>query len=221
MHKQALKRQLALYLITDRHCLNGKDLEASVAAALAAGVSCLQYREKHLSDEEKLQQALKLKELAALHQVPFIINDSVDLALAADADGVHIGQKDISVTEARARLGAEKIIGATARTVAQAIKAQQEGADYIGCGAAFDTETKLDTEVIGRAGIQQICAAVAIPVVAIGGIQQGNIVELKETGISGVAVASGILGNERPEAAASALFEAVRQNLILKAGDLE
>lgn len=221
MQKHKLHNQLALYLITDRQCLNGKDLESSVALALASGVSCLQYREKHLSDDEKLQQALKLKALAELHQVPFIINDSVDLALAVNADGVHIGQKDISVTEARARLGAEKIIGATARTVAQAIKAQQEGADYIGCGAAFATETKLDTVVIGRTGIQQICEAVAVPVVAIGGIQHDNIAELRETGISGVAVASGILGVERPEAAAGALFEAVRQNLLLKAGDFE
>lgn len=196
MKFQFMREQLNLYLVTDRTWLGERSLETVVDEALGAGVTFLQYREKHLTDEDNITVAKKLKIIANAHQVPFVINDSVALALAIDADGVHVGQSDLEATKARARIGTDKILGVTARTVEEALRAEAAGADYIGVGAAFQTGTKQDTKTIGIESVKAICEAVNIPVVAIGGIHSGNILKLKGTGVQGVAVVSAILSKE-------------------------
>jgi thiamine-phosphate pyrophosphorylase len=196
MKFQFMREQLNLYLVTDRTWLGERSLDTVVDEALGAGVTFLQYREKHLNDEDNMAVAKQLKIIANAHQVPFVINDSVALALAIDADGVHVGQSDLEATKVRARIGTDKILGVTARTVEEALRAEAAGADYIGVGAAFQTGTKQDTRTIGIESVKAICEAVDIPVVAIGGIHSGNILKLKGTGVQGVAVVSAILAKE-------------------------
>ncbi len=208
-HKLFKAHQLALYLVTDRGCLKEKTLVEAVEEALKSGVTFLQYREKHLPWEARLAEASALKQLARDYNVPFVINDAVDLALAVDADGVHLGQSDVSPLAARKQLGPDKIIGVTARTVEEAKCAALEGADYLGSGAAFETGTKQDTRTIGPEGIRTICQSVELPVVAIGGIHEGNILGLKDTGIHGVAVVSAILAKSEPAQAVKALKKQV------------
>ncbi len=201
------KSKLLLYAITDRNLLKGRSLEASVDAALQGGVTMLQLREKNLGKEELIKEALEIKDICIKHRVPLIINDNVDVCLQADADGVHLGQSDGSIVEARKILGKRKIIGATAHNVEEAVRACREGADYLGVGAAFGSKTKLDARPIDVNEYQNICAAVDIPVVAIGGINDQNIQKLDGSGISGVAVISGIFGKTNIRQAASDLFD--------------
>ncbi len=199
------KKDMLLYAVTDRSWLRGQTMAQQVEAALQGGVTCVQLREKQLEEDAFLQEALQIKALCNAYQVPFLINDRVDIALACGADGVHIGQKDMCVQEARAVLGAEKIIGVSARTVAQALAAQEAGADYLGVGAAFQTGTKLDANAIAHETMQAICQAVQIPVVAIGGITCDNILQLAGRGVDGVAVVSALFAQTEITTAAQRL----------------
>lgn len=186
------KESYLLYAVTDRTWLNGRSLAEAVEAALAGGITFLQLREKELSEEAFLAEALQLRELTRRYQVPFVINDSLAVALAADADGIHVGQSDLDAAAVRAQLPAGKLLGVSVQTVAQAIQAEQAGADYLGVGAMHATSTKTDADIVSRATLQAITAAVSIPVVAIGGIDAYNIMELSGTGLDGVALVSAI-----------------------------
>ena len=184
---------LRLYAITDRRALPaGVTLAQAVVAALDGGVTCLQLREKTASAGEILALARTLLPLCRARRVPLHINDRVDIALAAGADGVHLGQEDLPLPEARALLGPDRILGATAHTVEEALRAQAEGADYLGVGAMFPTGTKTDTVPTSADTLKAICAAVSIPVVAIGGVNAQNLPTLAGTGIAGAAVVSAI-----------------------------
>ena len=158
---------MRLYAVTDRSWLRGRTLYEQVEEALQGGVTFVQLREKTLSEEEFLEEAKKIKGLCKKYRVPFIINDKVEIAIACDADGVHVGQNDMKAENVREKLGPDKIIGVSARTVEQALLAQEQGADYIGSGACFATSTKQDANVIDHEELKRICKAVDIPVVAI------------------------------------------------------
>lgn len=183
---------LRLYAVTDRSWLGTQALAQQVEQALRGGATCVQLREKELNDTDFLAEAKELKILCARYGVPLIINDNVELALKVDADGVHVGQEDMDARDVRNLIGADKILGVTAKTVEQAQKAQLAGADYLGSGAVFGSTTKPNAKPMSRELLQTICASVSIPVVAIGGIHRGNIASLAGTGIRGAAVVSGI-----------------------------
>lgn len=183
---------MLLYAVTDRSWLNGATLESTVEKVLAAGVTFLQLREKDLSDEAFLAEAKKIKPLAQKHHVPFVINDNIEVAIKCGADGVHVGQSDIVDKDVRALVGPDMILGISANTVETARRAEENGADYIGVGAVFGTATKKDAQAISVERLREICAAVSIPVVAIGGINEHNILQLADSGIDGVAVISAI-----------------------------
>ncbi len=199
------KEDLLLYAVTDRGWLNGRTLYEQIEEALKGGVTFLQLREKQLSPRQFWEEAVAVKKLCAKYHVPFLINDDVELARQVDADGVHVGQKDLDVRQARSRLGRDKIIGVSARTPEQARLAQAHGADYLGVGAVFHTGTKQDAAPISQERLKEVCASVTIPAVAIGGITKENIKELSGSGISGVAVVSAIFAQPDIEKAARAL----------------
>ena len=183
---------LRLYAVTDRSWLAGRILAEQVEAAILGGATCVQLREKALDFDAFLKEAVELAKLCHRHGVPLLINDSVEIARRSGADGVHVGQADMEAHAARRLLGAEMIVGVTARTVEQALRAQEAGADYLGSGAVFGTSTKPDARPMSPETLRSICRAVDIPVVAIGGINRDNLPALAGTGIRGVAVASGI-----------------------------
>lgn len=191
--REEIRDALRLYAVTDRSWLRGRRFEKVLQEALSAGgITCVQLREKHAAHEEKEALAREAQALCAQAGIPFLIDDDVELALCIGADGVHIGQDDVPCAEARRALGDQAIIGVTAKTLEQACKAEAEGADYLGVGAVFPTSTKQDTWTIDHEVLRQICAAVSIPVVAIGGITADNACELAGTGIAGIAVVSAI-----------------------------
>lgn len=190
------KKNMILYAVTDRSWLKEKSLANQVEATILGGATFIQMREKSLNIDDFLREALEIQEVCNKYNIPFVIDDNVEIALKSGADGVHLGQNDMSITKAREILGSEKIIGATARTVEQALKAEAEGADYIGSGAVFTTSTKTDTVPLSFENLSEICNSVNIPVVAIGGICADNIKMLKGSGISGVAVVSAIFSAE-------------------------
>ena len=186
------RKNLQLYAITDSHWLNGRTLYSVVKESLEGGVTFLQLREKELDEEHFLEEARELQKLCREYQVPFVINDNVDIAAAINADGVHVGQSDMEAGDVRAKLGPDKIIGVTAKTVEQAVLAQERGADYLGVGAVFHTDSKADAKEISFDTLKDICKAVTIPVIAIGGITEENVRELAGSGICGIAVISAI-----------------------------
>ena len=190
------KKDLLLYAVTDRSWLNGRTLKEVVKESLDGGVTFVQLREKHLDQEHFLEEARELKELCKEYHVPFVINDNVDIAVMMDADGVHVGQSDMEAGDVRKKLGPDKIIGVSAQTVEQAILAEKRGADYLGVGAVFHTSSKDDAEDVPFETLKAICEAVSIPVIAIGGITQGNVHELAKSGICGIAVISAIYAKE-------------------------
>ena len=161
------KEELLLYAVTDRSWLHGRTLKEQVKEALDGGVTFLQLREKQIDSELFLQEAQELKELCKQYQVPFVINDDVELALKVDADGVHVGQSDMEAGDVRKKLGKDKIIGVSAQTVEQAVMAEKHGADYLGVGAVFPTSSKDDAQVVDYESLKAICQAVQIPVIAI------------------------------------------------------
>lgn len=192
-----------LYAITDRTWLaEGETMADAVEQAILGGVTFVQLREKKMAGDELRELAVSVQKVCKKYNVPFVINDNVSLAVEIDADGVHLGQSDMELTEARRLLGADKIIGATAKTVEQAKEAQEKGADYLGSGAIFGTTTKQDAKPMTKELLNEICESVSIPVVAIGGINTGNVAELQGTKIAGVAVVSGIFAEKDKKLAA-------------------
>ncbi|MBR4519257.1 MAG: thiamine phosphate synthase [Victivallales bacterium] len=192
-----------LYAITDRHWLNGRTLASQVREVLEGGATMVQLREKTLGDEEFLAEAREIQRLCAEFEVPLIINDNVAIARQIGA-GVHLGQSDMGLLEARKLLGPKAIIGVSCKTVALAHEAEANGADYLGVGAVFPTTTKSDARELPRETLVEICHAVKIPVVAIGGITLQNVHELVGTGIAGIAVISALFSAPSPRAAAQA-----------------
>ena len=199
------KEELLLYGVTDRAWLNGETLYSQVEKALKGGATFMQLREKKLDEESFLKEAIEIKELCRKYNVPFVINDNVDIALEMDADGVHVGQSDMEALDVRAKLGPDKIIGVSAQTVEQAILAEKHGADYLGVGAVFPTGSKDDAEEVTFETLKAICQAVKIPVIAIGGISKGNVLELAGSGICGIAVISAIFAAKDIEEATKEL----------------
>ncbi len=199
------KEDLLLYAVTDRHWLKDETLENQVEKALQGGATFLQLREKSLDDDIFLAEAKEIQKLCKKYQVPFVINDNVDIALAIDADGVHVGQSDMEALDVRKRLGPDKIIGVSAQNVQQALLAQKHGADYLGVGAVFPTGSKDDAEDVSFETLKTICQAVDIPVIAIGGITKENVSELKGSGICGIAVISAIFAQKDIKAATKEL----------------
>ncbi|MBR5712254.1 MAG: bifunctional hydroxymethylpyrimidine kinase/phosphomethylpyrimidine kinase [Lachnospiraceae bacterium] len=200
------KEHLRLYAVTDRRWLGeGQALAQQVDAAIEGGVTFVQLREKNLKANELLAEAAALKEICSRRGVPLIINDNIAVAIASGADGVHIGQHDGDVAEARRLLGPDRILGVSAATVAEAIAAEAAGADYLGCGALFTTDTKDNTRPVTPELLSEITAAVSIPVVAIGGITASNAPVLRNTGIAGIAVVSALFAQPDITAAAQTL----------------
>ena len=186
---------LRLYLVTDEYCLpSGRNLFDAVEEALQAGVTLVQYREKNGPGKSMLEKSRKLIALCHKYNVPLLVNDRLDIALLSGADGVHLGQEDIPVAEARRMAGEDFLIGVTAHNVEEALAAEAAGADYLGCGAVFATHTKKDTVPLGLDGLQAIRQAVRIPIAGIAGITTENYQQVLATGADGVAVVSGILG---------------------------
>ena len=198
--------RLRLYAVTDRTWLRGGTLADAVAAALRGGATLVQLREKTLDPADLLSEARQLTALCRAHGVPLVVDDNVEIALAAGADGVHVGQSDMAARRARALLGSDRIFGVSAHNAAEALAAQADGADYLGCGAAFVTGTKLDAHPVSAETMCAVTAAVDIPVVAIGGIDAGNILQLQGRGLAGVAVVSGIFAQPDLTAAARELY---------------
>lgn len=191
-----------LYLVTDRELMSCPTVEECVERAIAGGASVVQLREKSCTSREFYELAVRVKKITAALNVPLIINDRIDICLAADADGVHLGQKDIPCAAARKILGRDKIIGVSAALPEEARRAELDGADYLGVGAVFSTSTKSDTRPVTPEIIRQIRAAVDIPFVAIGGINKNNIPQLYGLGINGAAVVSAVAAQQDIEAAA-------------------
>ncbi|EEG72950.1 thiamine-phosphate diphosphorylase [[Clostridium] hylemonae DSM 15053] len=188
------KKSLLLYAVTDRRWLKGSTLTAQVEEAIRGGATFIQLREKNLDEEQFLREAREVQQLCRSFHVPFVVNDNVEIAAAIDADGVHVGQSDMEAGDVRARLGHDKIIGVSAQTVEQALLAQERGADYLGVGAVFSTGSKADAVEVSHDTLKEICRAVEIPVIAIGGIGRENVDMLAGSGICGVAVISAVFG---------------------------
>lgn len=195
------KKSLLLYAVTDRTWLNDDTLYEQVEKAIKGGVTFVQLREKKLDEESFLNEASEIQKLCRKYDIPFVINDNVEIAKRINADGVHIGQRDMGAANVRAILGDNKILGVSAQTVEQAVLAEKQGADYLGVGAVFPTGSKADAEDVSYETLKAICEAVKIPVVAIGGISVSNVLKLKGSGISGIAVISAIFAAQDIESA--------------------
>ena len=190
------KRHMLLYAVTDRAWTGKQTLYEQVEAALKGGVTCVQLREKELDETAFLQEAKALCALCRRYVVPFIVNDNVEIAIACGADGIHVGQEDLAVGEVRRRVGENMILGVSVHTVEEARQAVRDGADYLGLGAVFPTSTKTDVEQMPNETLRAICDAVDVPIVAIGGINRGNILKLAGSGVDGVALVSAIFSAE-------------------------
>lgn len=199
------RQTMRLYAVTDRAWVGRQTLPEQVEAALKGGATCVQLREKELDGAAFLEEARTLAALCRRYGVPLIINDNVEVALASGADGVHVGQDDLTVEQVRRLAGDRLIVGVSAHSVEQALAAQAGGADYLGVGAVFATATKSDAHVLPRETLAEICRAVDIPVVAIGGIGAHNVEQLRGSGICGVAVISAIFAAKDIRAAAAEL----------------
>lgn len=204
--KDEIRRAMLLYAVTDRGWLKeGETLSGVCEKVLARGATFLQIREKDLEEGAFEEEAAGLKALCAKHRVPYVVNDSVKIALAIDADGVHVGQSDIRGRDIRAIIGPDRILGISAGTVEEALAAEEAGADYIGVGAVFGTGTKKNARNLSVERLREISNAVSIPVVAIGGINEGNLAQLAGSGVDGVAVVSAIFAAADPGAATAEL----------------
>lgn len=204
-----LKEQLLLYAVTDRTWVGRQTLLEQMEDALKGGVTLIQLREKDLEEAAFLREAIQAKELCHRYHVPLIINDNVEIALKSGADGVHVGIEDAPVAEIRKRAGKDFIIGATAKTIQQAQLAEASGADYLGVGAVFPSPTKKSAILITNEQLNEICASVSIPAVAIGGITRDNMAQLKGSRIDGVAVVSAIFSAEDVKTAVEQLKQEV------------
>ena len=206
--KEEIKNSMLLYAVTDRAWLKeNEDLTSVCKSVIENGATFLQIREKDLDEGTFEQEAEALKKLCAQYHIPFVVNDSVEIALDIDADGVHVGQSDIKGRDIRSMIGNEKILGISAGTIEEAIAAEKAGADYIGVGAVFSTSTKKNARNLTVEKLKEISESVSIPVVAIGGIGVSNIMELVESGVDGVAVVSAIFAAENPGEATAKLLK--------------
>jgi len=199
------KKVMQLYAVTDRAWTGEKTLFQQVEEALKGGVSCVQLREKDMPYDEFLKEAIEINSLCKKYNVPFFVNDNVEIAIKCGADGVHIGQSDMNCKDVRSLIGENMILGISAQTVKQAVEAEKNGADYLGVGAVFSTSTKLDADSVSFETLKSICESVKIPVVAIGGITEENILKLKGSKIDGVAVVSAIFASDDIESACKRL----------------
>ena len=190
------KRHMLLYAVTDRAWIGKQTLYEQVEAALKGGVTCVQLREKELDETAFLQEAKELCALCRRYGVPFLVNDNVEIAIACGADGIHVGQEDLAAGEVRHQVGDDMILGVSVHTVEEACQAVRDGADYLGLGAVFPTSTKTDVEQMPNETLRAICDAVDVPIVAIGGINRGNILRLAGSGVDGVALVSAIFSAE-------------------------
>jgi len=186
------KNAMLLYAVTDRAWVGKQSLYEQVEAAIKGGATCVQLREKELNDEEFLNEAMEISALCKQYGVPFFINDNVEIAIKCQADGIHVGQEDMEAAQVRQRVGNDMIIGVSVHSVEEALEAVKNGADCLGVGAMFSTSTKTDVDVLPKETLRDICAAVDIPVVAIGGISKNNMLQLAGTGVDGVALVSAI-----------------------------
>ena len=206
--KDEIRRTMLLYAITDRSWLKeGESLTDVCREVLDNGATFLQIREKDLDKENFEKEAAELKKLCEKYRVPFVVNDNVQIALDIDADGVHVGQSDIKGRDIRSLIGPDKILGISAGTAEEAVAAEKAGADYIGVGAVFGTSTKKDARNLSIEKLREICGAVSIPAVAIGGISRENVSELDGSGASGIAVISAIFGAGEPGKATGELLK--------------
>lgn len=202
----------SLYLVTDRGILNGRDIFKAVEDAIKGGVTLVQLREKDISSLDFYNIAVKMKALVNSYGIPLIINDRLDIALAVDADGLHIGQDDLPLQITRKLLGPDKILGYSVSNVEEAIHGQKGGADYLGAGAVYPTGSKSDAGIpIGAEGLRKIKESVSIPVVGIGGIGVNNIGEVKNTGVDGISLISAILGSQDIQSTSSMLIDLWRK----------
>lgn len=202
---------LLLYAVTDRHWLGDETLYAQVEKTLKGGATFVQLREKEMDYDSFLAEAKEIQKLCKAYQVPFVINDNVDIALAMDADGVHVGQSDMEAGDVRSKLGPDKLLGVSTETVEEAILAEKRGADYLGVGAVFPTGSKDDALAVSHETLKAICDAVSIPVIAIGGITQENVSQLSGSGICGIAVISAIFGQKDIEGSTRRLRSATEK----------
>ncbi|MCE5182909.1 MAG: Thiamine-phosphate synthase [Synergistaceae bacterium] len=210
------KNSLKLYAVTDRKWLKGSSLEEEVEKAVRAGVTMVQLREKHMEFAELVTLAKKIGAVVHKYNIPLIINDDIEAALASGADGVHVGQDDICASEARQKIGSSMILGVSAGTAEMALEAERCGADYIGAGAVFSTSTKEDAKIMSFDELKRICDSVSIPVVAIGGITEENIMELSGSGIAGAAVVSAIFAKEDVTVSSARLLTLIEKMLSSK-----
>lgn len=209
--EKEIKDSMCLYAVTDSMWLNGRTLPQVVEEALEGGATFMQIREKNMPYEELVKLAKEVKTVTDRYHVPYVVDDEVEIAKEIDADGVHIGQSDKALLEARKILGPDKIIGVSAQTVEQAVEAEKNGADYLGVGSIFTTSTKLDADDVSLETLRRICDAVSIPVVAIGGINRDNILDLKGTNVDGVAVVSAIFAAKDIKKDTAELLKTARQ----------
>ena len=186
------KKAMLLYAVTDRAWVGKQSLYEQVESALKGGATCVQLREKELDDETFLKEALEISALCKRYEVLFFINDNVEIAIKCHADGVHVGQDDMEAAKVRRKVGEQMLIGVSVHTVEEALEAVKNGADCLGVGAIFSTSTKTDVNVLPKETLCDICEAVDVPVVAIGGIGKSNISQLTGTGVDGVALVSAI-----------------------------
>lgn len=193
---KCIKKSMLLYAVTDQAWTGKQTLMEQVEDALKGGVTCIQLREKNLDKEIFLKEAIEMKALCNHYNVPFIVNDEVEIAIKCGADGIHVGQEDMEAGNVRAIVGENMVIGVSVQTVEQAMAAEKAGADYLGVGAVFNTSTKLDACKVSFDTLKKICESVSIPVVAIGGITKSNMMQLKGIGVDGVALVSAIFAAE-------------------------
>lgn len=205
------KKTMLLYAVTDRAWVGKQSLYDQVEAALKNGVTCIQLREKDLDADTFLTEAVALAGLCKQYHVPFIINDNVDVAIQCGADGIHVGQEDMFASDVRMRVGEDMIIGVSAHTVEEALEAVKNGADYLGLGAVYSTSTKTDVDQMSYKTLRDICEAVRVPTVAIGGISKENILQLSGSGVDGVALVSAIFAADDPGAAVAELLPLANQ----------
>lgn len=207
-----IRKGMLLYAVTDQSWLKeGQTLLSICEDVLSNGATFLQIREKDLDASAFEAEAARLKALCARYKVPYVVNDSVEIAMAIDADGVHVGQSDIKGRDIRSMIGEDKILGISAGTIEEAVAAEKAGADYIGVGAVFATGTKKNARNLSVEALKKISSAVSIPVVAIGGINSNNLMELRGSGVDGVAVVSAIFAAEDPGEATAQLLELARE----------
>jgi len=207
------KKNMLLYAVTDRAWTKNQSLYEQVEAALKGGVTCVQLREKALNEEEFLKEALEISVLCKKYKVPLFINDNVDIAIKCHADGIHVGQDDMKANQVREKVGNDMMIGVSVHSVEEALEAVKNGADCLGAGSVFSTSTKANVSSLSKETLRDICNAVDIPVVAIGGINKTNIAELSGTGISGVALVSAIFAASDIEAECRMLRKASEEML--------